>query len=286
MKLGLNTFVYEMAAWSAETTIRSAAKLGFRHVEWAAWEHGDPTRMSDARRKDLARSFRDEGLASSQVLLTNLQHFASSDETLRRRTFEYMQRVGEFQRELGGRQVLVCWGCGVREAGVTFESQWMVMVEHLRRYAEWALAMDILVDLELDPHVYFIVNDTVRMTRAIEDVGMPNVHPNVDIGHLCITREPPRCLEKLARRMLHVHLSETDTFAHTNSILGTGKADFGAYLDAAAALGIEENCARLGEPCVAGIEMGEPGVVVDDPERWVTESLAYLGRVLPKLTRT
>jgi hypothetical protein len=50
-------------------------------------------------------------------------------------------------------------------------------------------------------------------------------------------------------------------------------------------LGIEENCMRLGEPCVAGIEMGEPGGHVDDPDRWVAESLGYLARVLPELTR-
>ena len=114
---------------------------------------------------------------------------------------------------------------------------------------------------------------------------MPNIFPNVDIGHLTITRESPACLEKLRSRILHVHLSETDTFAHTNSILGTGKADFRAYVDKVKELGIEENCRTFDEPCVAGIEMGEPGGHVDDPERWVKESLEYLARVLPEVTR-
>jgi len=49
-------------------------------------------------------------------------------------------------------------------------------------------------------------------------------------------------------------------------------------------LGIEQNCARYGEACVAGIEMGEPGGTVDDADRWVRESLAYLETVLPGLT--
>ena len=39
------------------------------------------------------------------------------------------------------------------------------------------------------------------------------------------------------------------------------------------------------EPCVAGIEMGEPGGHVDDADRWVRESLDYLARALPDLTR-
>jgi hypothetical protein len=85
--------------------------------------------------------------------------------------------------------------------------------------------------------------------------------------------------------MLHVHLSETDTYEHTNSILGTGKADFRAYVDKAIALGIERTCERHGEDCVAGIEMGEPGGHVDDADRWVRESLAYVQRVLPDVAR-
>jgi sugar phosphate isomerase/epimerase len=136
----------------------------------------------------------------------------------------------------------------------------------------------------MDPHVYFLVNSTTRLARAVEDIGMPNVYPNVDIGHLCITREAPSLLEKLARRIIHVHISETDTFEHTNSIIGTGSADFKAYVDKVTALGIEENCLALDEPCVAGIEMGEPGGEVDDPDRWIAESLDYLKRILPELT--
>lgn len=165
------------------------------------------------------------------------------------------------------------------------EQAWLNTVEALRAYAEWAKGTDLLIDLEMDPHVYFVVNSMARMAQVIEDVGMPNVFPNVDIGHMCITREGPQRLEKLRERILHVHLSETDTYAHTNSILGSGKADFRAYIDAVVSLGIEQNCARYDEPCVAGIEMGEPGGFVDDPERWTRESLDYLATVLPDVRR-
>jgi len=165
------------------------------------------------------------------------------------------------------------------------EQAWVNTVSSIREYATWALDVGLLVDLELDPHVYFVVNNTVKMAQVIEDVGMPNVFPNVDIGHLCITREGPDRLDKLRDRLLHVHLSETDTYEHTNSILGSGKADFRAYVDKVIELGIEGNCARYGEPCVVGIEMGEPGGHVDDADRWVRESLDYLARALPDLTR-
>ncbi len=285
MKLALNTFAYEVAHVPAEEWVRSARKFGFRYVEWAAYDQGDPSSMDKARRRDLAAMFDDNGLYCAQMLLTNVEHLASPDAGKRRDAFEYMKRVTDFQLELGGKQVLVCWGCGVLETGVMPERSWTFMVETLREYAAWCLSRRILIDLELDPHVYFIVNNTVKMAKAIEDIGMPNIFPNVDIGHLAITREAPACLEKLRDRILQVHLSETDTYAHTNSILGTGKADFRAYVDKVKELGIEENCERFDEPCVAGIEMGEPGGHVDDPERWVKESLDYLARVLPDVTR-
>ena len=283
MRLALNTFVYEVGKVPVEKTLESACRFGFEFIDYAAYHSGDPTLMGKAERDEVVRIFKDNGLQSSQMLLANTEYIASPDPAKRKETLEYMKRCADFQLELGGKQVLVCWGCGVHESGMMQEEAWLNSVSSIREYAEWSLNKGILVDLELDPHVYFVVNNTVKMAKVIEDVGMPNVFPNVDIGHLCITREPPNTLEKLRSRILHVHISETDTFEHTNSIIGTGNADFKAYIDKVLELGIEENCRKYGEACVAGIEMGEPGGSVDDPDRWVQESLDYLANILPAL---
>jgi len=58
-------------------------------------------------------------------------------------------------------------------------------------------------------------------------------------------------------------------------------------VDRLLALGIEENCLKYGEPCVAGIEMGSEasGGFVKDPDRWVEESLNYLAEIMPDITR-
>jgi len=285
MHLALNTFVYEVAQEPIERTIESAKQFGFTYIDYAAYHAGDPTLMTADQRRAVIQRFHDSGSYSSQLLLANTEQIASPDPARRQETLDYMKRCGEFQLELGGRQVLICWGCGVHEPQMMPEQAWVNTVTSIREYATWALDVGLLVDLELDPHVYFVVNNTVKMAQVIEDVGMPNVFPNVDIGHLCITREGPDRLDKLRDRLLHVHLSETDTYEHTNSILGSGKADFRAYVDKVTELGIEDNCARYGEPCVAGIEMGEPGGHVDDADRWVRESLDYLARALPELTR-
>ena len=164
---------------------------------------------------------------------------------------------------------------------------WLYMLENAGRFADWCLDRDLLVGLELDPHVYFIINSTSKLAKAAEDLGLPNVYPNVDVGHLVITREGPESLEKLKSRLLHVNLSETESFAHTNSILGTGTVDFKLYVDKLLELGIEENCRKYMEPCVAGIEMGSEasGGFVDDPDGWVQKSLDYLEGIIPELTR-
>jgi sugar phosphate isomerase/epimerase len=285
MRLALNTFVYEVGRVPIRKTLESAHKFGFEFVEYAAYGYGDPTAMSTAQRREIVAQCKGLGLKCSQLLLANTQHMASPVEALRRKTMDYMQQCADFALELGGHQVLVCWGCGVHEKGMVPEQAWMHTVAMLREYAQWGLDKGILVDMELDPHVYFVVNNLQKMAKVVEDVGLPNVFPNVDIGHLEITREGPERLEKVKDRIIHVHISETDTFAHTNSIIGSGTADFRSYVDKVLALGIEENCQRLGETAVAGIEMGEPGGEVDNPDRWVQESLDYLARILPELRK-
>ena len=283
MKLAFNSYVYEVAKWPIEKTLASASKFGFRYLEYAAYGSGDPTLMDKSRRKEVVGMFRDKGLESSQLLLINTEHTASPDDGKRKETLDYMKRCAEFQLELGGKQVLMCWGCGVHLPGIPQEAHWMHAVSLLREYAAWCLDKGILIDFEIEPHVYFVINSTVKAAQLVEDVGHPNVFPNVDIGHLCITREAPYKLEKLRDKILHVHLSETDTYEHTNSILGTGNADFKAYVDKVIQLGIEDNCAKYGEVCAAGVELGSMTLPVDNPDRWVKESLDYVRRILPDL---
>ncbi|MFO7932523.1 MAG: sugar phosphate isomerase/epimerase [Bacteroidales bacterium] len=287
MKLALNTLVYEVGNRGPEESLKSAVKFGFKYIEYAGIRKGNPATMSAGDKKKAVRIVKDNGLVSSQMLMVATRDTAHPEKKKRDAVLDYMKQCADFQMELGGRQLLVCWGGGLYEQGVPPEQSWMYMLENVGRFAEWCLERDLLVGIELDPHVYFIVNSTWKLVRAVEELGLPNVYPNVDVGHLVITREGPDSLEKLQRRLLHVHLSETESFAHTNSILGTGAVDFRAYVDKLLELGIEENCVKYGEPCVAGIEMGSEasGGFVDDPDGWVQQSLDYLGRILPSLER-
>ena len=283
MFLGLNTFIYETGEVPVLNALKSAQNFGFKYIDLAAYKHGDPTQLPLGTKKEIISAFSDYGFVSSQLLLANTQLIASPNTEERKRTLDYMKACGDFQLELGGKQVLVCWGCGVLDASIPHERSWINLIESLSTYSQWCSSRGIIIDLELDPHVYFVVNNLEKMVKIIEDVGMPNIYPNVDIGHLVITREGPERLNKIRDKVIHAHLSETDTFEHTNSILGTGKADFKAYIDKLLDLGIEKNCDDLGEASVASIEMGEPGHYVEDPDRWVEESLRYIQKIIPNL---
>lgn len=287
MKLALNTLVYEVGNKGPAESLHSAAKFGFRYIEYAGIRKGNPALLSSSEKKEIVKIARDNGLISAQMLMVATKDTAHPEKKKRDAVFDYMKHCVELELELGGKQVLVCWGGGLYETGIPKEQSWLYMVENIRRIAEWCQDKGVFVGIELDPHVYFICNSTVKLAQAIEDIAMPNVYPNVDVGHLAITRESPLSLERLASRLLHVHLSETESFNHTNSILGTGCVDFKAYVDKVIELGIEKNCEKLGEPCVAGIEMGSEasGGFVEDPDSWVKQSLEYLDKIIPWLTK-
>lgn len=284
MKYAINTFLYEVAKIPILQALDEIKKFGFQWIDLAAYQSADPTTMSNIERRNLVQKFHDLNFRSSQLLLANTENIASSDKETRNKVLDYIKKCIDFQLELGGKQVLVCWGCGVLETGIPREQTWMYAVESIQKIADWSIHQGVLIDLEMDPHVYFVVNNMEKMAKILEDINRPNVFPNIDIGHLCITREAPETLNKFRGRILHVHFSETDTFEHTNSIIGSGKADFKSYFDYIKKLDFLSTCQQNGEEAIIGIEMGEPGGKVENPNQWIQSSLVFLQKILPELT--
>jgi hypothetical protein len=87
MFLALNTFVYEMGSVPIEDALKSAYNFGFRFIDYAAYNSGDPTTMSKSKQKEIIKIFKDYGFKSSQLLLANTQYIASTDTSRRMKTF-------------------------------------------------------------------------------------------------------------------------------------------------------------------------------------------------------
>jgi sugar phosphate isomerase/epimerase len=284
MKLSINTYVYECARMKIQQALPNVKKLGFTLVDFAGINSGDPTLMSANQRKGIVSIMNDLGLKLSQFQLAHTQQLASSDPDLRVKGVDYMKGCADFVKELGGKQMLVWWGCGVLEFEMPREQSWMYAVNTMKEFCAWCEPDGLIVELELEPHNYSFLNSTAAMVRMVEDVNTSNIYSNVDIGHMSINREGPIAIEKFGRRILHAHISETNLFEHTNSIIGTGNVNYQAYINKLFDVGIEENCKKLGVPCAAGVEMGEKIGDVDDPERWIKESLEFLKTTLPEVT--
>ena len=177
MNLALNTLVYEVGNRGPEESLRSAARFGFKYIEYAGIRKGNPATMTGEQKKETLRIARDNDLVSTQMLMVATRDTAHPDPKKRDAVFDYMKHCADFQMELGGRQLLVCWGGGLYEPGVPRERSWLYMLDNVGRFARWCLERDLLVGFELDPHVYFIVNSTEKLARVVEDLDLPNVYP-------------------------------------------------------------------------------------------------------------
>lgn len=282
MKLALNPLVYGAAGQTIETGLRQAADFGFNYIDYPAKGDFSPTQMDESQRHGIKQIFQDSGLVCSQMLLIDCWEMSASDPQKREAAMDYMKRCAEFMLELGGKQMLICRGAGLHEMGRSKQAGWIASVDAVRDYAEWCADKGLLVGLEMDVSTYCILNSLAATQQMIIDVGMPNLFGNIDIGHLFVTREGPSELAHIAGNMIHVHISDNDTFGDDHNLIGTGYADFAPYINKTIELGIEANCEAVGEVCTAALEMGETGGV-DDPDRWVRESLDFLAKHLPEL---
>lgn len=283
MYIGANSFLFDRTGHDLVRTVEFVASRGVRYLDISSNPFSNPQDLSAGRRRKVARALRDNAVAASQMLLIKTWNIASSSAKERASVQKYMRKCAEFQREMGGKQVVVCVA-GVLETGVAVETTWCRMLEALGEYADWCAGLDLLVGVEIEPHVYYLLNDSWKLYRALTQLGRSNFYANIDIGHFLLTREAPECLDKFAGALYHGHLSETDGLSHSNSILGDGKVDFSAYLRRCRDLGMEDDCRRAGIDPVFCMEISEAGSLVESAEEWFDRSLEYVRKHVPELS--
>ncbi len=285
MRLGINNSIWEITGIGLYKSLDKIKSLGFKYVDVLAYGSGNPRTLNRDERRKIARKFQGLGLTSSGMVMLVPGNIASNDAKERETCLSYLKSCTEFQAELGGKQVLLGFGGGWKTLETSREEAWVNAVNFIKDYCEWLSNFDIFLTLELDPSVYYVINDTTSMAKMIEDVDAPNLFANIDIGHLAITREPPRTLEKLKDRVLHVHISDNDGKTHANWIIGRGVTRVPDYLRKLIEIGIDETCARYNETAVASLELGEIGQKIQDPDLYVRESLKYLSNNVPEITK-
>lgn len=283
MKLGINSSVWEIAGISLDKALDRINGLGFRYVDVLAFGSGNPVSLSSNERRRIIKKFQDFGLVSPGMVTLPPANIASSNSREKEKCLSYLKSCGEFQAELGGGQILLGFGAGWKTLEISREEAWVNSAVFIKEYCEYLSNLNILLTLELDPFVYNVVNDTVSMKRMIEDVGQANLFANIDIGHLAITREPPRALEKLKDRIVHAHISDNNGRTHANYIIGTGVTKVADYLNKLIEMGIDEMCKNYDQIAVASLELGEIGQDIENPDDYVIKSMRYLKKNIPRL---
>ncbi|MBS1474140.1 MAG: sugar phosphate isomerase/epimerase, partial [Massilimaliae sp.] len=198
---------------------------------------------------------------------------------------EQMKRAARLVKRLGGQQILVGKGCGNIDFYLSRKDAFQNSAHFLKEFSKWCKNENIIVTMELEPEALHVCNGIESMNAMIEAIGEDNVFANVDIGHLNILREPPEALELLKGKMIHMHISDNEGLAHTNSVIGEGNSDIRAYIKKAIELGIDETAKEMGDVAVAGIEVGEPGEYITDSDSRVLRSVGNVYLRVPELRK-
>jgi sugar phosphate isomerase/epimerase len=223
------------------------------------------------------------GVKASSVITCAHGNLASNDKAEVDFALEQLKRAALLIKNLGGRQVLVGKGVGNIDFGLSRERAWENVVAVMSTYCRWCEDNNILVTLELEPEELHVCNSISSMKRFFDEIDASNLFANIDLGHLHILRTSPGGIEPVKDKVIHVHISDNNGLAHTNSVIGEGTLDVNRYLSQLIEWGIDDVAASQGEVAVAGLEIGHPGEYIADPDYRVLVSLGNVYSRVPAL---
>ena len=175
---------------------------------------------------------------------------------------------------------VVSLGCGylVTDEGQR-DRQWNEVRDHLGKLATYAGDRGIRVVIEPEPPVLLVgeagkpcdrlIGRLDDVQRMLADVNADNMGALLDIGHVYVVRENLLdVIEKLGKKIFHVHLEDIIDRIHCHFIPGTGMVDFEGAFRALNRVGYE------------GFLSVELEMHVDEPDRGALESIEYLGSLM------
>ena len=285
MEVGLGSIVYEFGGIPLERQAKMIAEHGIRYVDVLAFGQFNPAFYPMEQQLRVAKEFERCGIRASSVVTCAEGNIGSNDPEERDFAMEQMKRAARLVKRLGGQQILVGKGCGNIDFYLSRKDAFQNSAHFLKEFSKWCKNENIIVTMELEPEALHVCNGIESMNAMIEALGEDNVFANVDIGHLNILREPPEALELLKGKMIHMHISDNEGLAHTNSVIGEGNSDIRAYIKKAIELGIDETAKEMGDVAVAGIEVGEPGEYITDSDSRVLRSVGNVYLRVPELRK-
>lgn len=163
------------------------------------------------------------------------------------------------------------------------ERDWKELAAGFREVAKYAKDRGVTVAMESVPpgtpgpgrvgRIYPRLVETLGdIQKILADVSAENFGFLLDIGHLFVMRENlPHAIEKLGKKIVHVHLEDIVDRIHCHFIPGTGQVDFEGAIRA---------LDRVGYKGWLSLEIE---MHVDEPDRAALESIQYLDSLLYRI---
>jgi len=285
MEIGVGTITYEFAGLPLKSSIKRISNFGIKYVDVLAFGDYNPAFLPIFEQEEIGRELKDLGMHASSVITCAHGNLASDDSNEVKFALEQLKLAGKLIKNLGGKQVLIGKGVGNMDFHLSREKAWENSVKILKEYCRWAADEGIIVTMELEPEVLHVCNNICSMAKIFEETDAKNLFANADIGHLNILRTRPDELRILKDKIIHVHISDNDGLAHTNSVIGEGNTDIRWFIDQILDFGIDKIAQANGDVAVAGIEVGAPGEYIKDADFRILKSMGNVLSRVPRLRK-
>jgi sugar phosphate isomerase/epimerase len=261
-------------------SLRRAAALGFRYVDFQGVFHAGPAHLTPEERLSVKTELQALGLTPRSYVLHAPYNLASASEAELEQCYAYITEGIDLALTWGMNQLML--NAGQWDPAISREEAWERAVRFIQRLCDYAAPREVLIAQEAEPYVAFLVNDITSTAKMLDDVDRPNFATLIDLGHMALAREGPDDLARLGNSIIHAHFSDHKSLLHTNQVVGTGITQTASYLEGLRAMDIDRQVSQFGyDELVVSFELGFPGDEIDDPDEWVRRSLQHVQEIAP-----
>ena len=109
-----------------------------------------------------------------------------------------------------------------------YEKLYNLQVERAKQLCETAEKHGIVLAVEFEPG--FVIDNTDKLLRFIDDVGSDALKINLDIGHVFLQDDRPlEAIAKCGNKIVHVHIENMEKDRHNHLVPYEGDMDLAAY---------------------------------------------------------